>query len=64
LKSLADRPDLILLDLELGKEWGLDIIGDKTLRNGKLPPRLFIPYKTVMQHSGLIFLKNNVYNKF
>ena len=40
LKSLADRPDLVILDIELGKEWGLDIIRDKTLGNGKLPPAL------------------------
>jgi len=39
-KSLDNTPDLILLDIELGKEWGLDIIGDKSLGNGKFPPVL------------------------
>jgi len=39
-KRLTDAPDLILLDIELGKEWGLDIIGDKSLGNGKFPPVL------------------------
>jgi len=31
---------LYLLDLELGKEWGLDIIGDKSLGDDKFPPVL------------------------
>jgi len=39
-KSLTVAPDLILLDIELGNEWGLDIIGDKSLGNGKFPPVL------------------------
>jgi len=39
-KSLTIAPDLILLDIELGKEWGLDIIGDKTFGKGKFPPVL------------------------
>jgi len=39
-KNLTNAPDLILLDIELGKEWGLDIIGDKSLGNGKFPPVL------------------------
>ena len=39
-KSLTVAPDLILLDIELGNEWGLDIIGDKSLCNGKFPPVL------------------------
>jgi DNA-binding NarL/FixJ family response regulator len=39
-KSLTKAPDLILLDIELGKEWGLDIINDKSLFNGKFPPVL------------------------
>jgi DNA-binding NarL/FixJ family response regulator len=39
-KSLANSPDLILLDIGLGKEWGLDIINDKSFFNGKFPPVL------------------------
>jgi len=39
-KSLDNAPDLILLDLQLGKEWGLDIIGDKSFGRGKFPPVL------------------------
>jgi DNA-binding NarL/FixJ family response regulator len=39
-KSLDNAPDLILLDLQLGKEWGLDIIGDKSFERGKFPPVL------------------------
>jgi DNA-binding NarL/FixJ family response regulator len=39
-KSLTNAPDLILLDIELGKEWGLDIISDKSLGNDKFPPVL------------------------
>ena len=39
-KSLDNAPDLILLDIELGKEWGLDIIGDKSFGRGKFPPVL------------------------
>ena len=39
-RSLDNPPDLILLDLELGKDWGLDIIGDKSFERGKFPPVL------------------------
>ena len=39
-RSLDNPPDLILLDLELGKEWGLDIIGDESLGSGIFPPVL------------------------
>jgi DNA-binding NarL/FixJ family response regulator len=39
-KRLDKAPDLILLDIELGKEWGLDIINDKTLFSCKFPPVL------------------------
>jgi len=39
-KNLTNAPDLILLDIELGKEWGLDIIGDTSLSNGKFSPVL------------------------
>ena len=39
-RSLENPPDLILLDLELGREWGLDIIGDKSFGRGKFPPVL------------------------
>jgi DNA-binding NarL/FixJ family response regulator len=39
-RSLENPPDLILLDLELGKEWGLDIIKDKSFGKGKFPPVL------------------------
>jgi DNA-binding NarL/FixJ family response regulator len=39
-ESLTDAPDLILLDIELGNEWGLDIIGDKSLGKSKFPPVL------------------------
>ena len=41
--SLAKAPDLILLDIELGSEWGLDIIKEKSFFNslyGKIPPVL------------------------
>jgi DNA-binding NarL/FixJ family response regulator len=37
-KSLTAMPDLILLDIELGEEWGLDIIGDISLNNVNSPP--------------------------
>jgi DNA-binding NarL/FixJ family response regulator len=40
-KSLDNAPDLILLDLQLGNEWGLDIIGDKSFGRGKFPLYLF-----------------------
>jgi DNA-binding NarL/FixJ family response regulator len=39
-KRLDNAPDLILLDIELGKEWGLDIINDKKLFSCKFPPVL------------------------
>jgi len=39
-KSLDSAPDLILLDLQLGKEWGLDIFDDKSFGRGKFPPVL------------------------
>jgi DNA-binding NarL/FixJ family response regulator len=38
--SLDEKPDLVLLDIELGGEWGLDLIRDKSLFKCKSPPVL------------------------
>jgi DNA-binding NarL/FixJ family response regulator len=40
LKNLKEKPDIVILDIELGKEWGLDIIADKTFGKGSFPPVL------------------------
>jgi DNA-binding NarL/FixJ family response regulator len=39
-KNMTEKPDIVILDIELGKEWGLDIIGDKTFGKGNFPPVL------------------------
>ena len=40
LKRLAKAPDLIILDIELGKEWGLDLIRGRSFFRGGIPPVL------------------------
>jgi DNA-binding NarL/FixJ family response regulator len=37
---MTEKPDIVILDIELGKEWGLDIIADKTFGKGNFPPVL------------------------
>jgi len=39
-KNMTDKPDIVILDIELGKDWGLDIIDDKIFGKGKFPPVL------------------------
>jgi len=39
-KNMVEKPDIVILDIELGKDWGLDIIADKTFGKGNFPPVL------------------------
>jgi DNA-binding NarL/FixJ family response regulator len=39
-QNLKEMPDLILLDLELGGEWGLELIREKSVFKSKIPPVL------------------------